>query len=222
MSHSSTGVLEFLGRIDHQVKLRGFRIELEEITAVLLQHPAVKESVAIVREDVVGDQRLVAYIVVNPESTFAINDLRDFLQQQLPDYMIPSVFVPLKNLPLTPNGKIDRQALPAPDRVRPEQAGLFVAPCNSTEVELAEIWAELLQLERVGVYDNFFNLGGHSLLATQLISRVRDAFQVELLVRQIFEAPTVADLAAIVIKKLTEEADEELLAEALAELEELS
>lgn len=222
VSHSPTGVLEFLGRIDNQVKLRGFRIELEEIAAVLLQHSAVKESVAIVREDVAGDQRLVAYIVVNPESTFAINDLRDFLQQKLPDYMIPSVFVPLKNLPLTPNGKIDRQALPAPDSIRPEQAGLFVAPRNYTEVELARIWAEVLQLKQVGVYDNFFNLGGHSLLATQLISRVRDAFQVELLVRQIFEAPTVADLAAIVIKKLAEQTDEELLAEALAELEELS
>jgi amino acid adenylation domain-containing protein len=218
----SDGNIEFLGRIDHQVKLRGFRIELEEINAVLLQHLAVEESVAIVREDVVGDQRLVAYIVVNPESAFTINDLRDFLQQQLPDYMVPSLFVPLKNLPLTPNGKIDRQALPAPDQVRPEQAGLFIAPRNSTETKLANIWAELLRIERIGVYDNFFDLGGHSLLATQLISRVRDAFQVELLVRHIFAAPTVADLATIVVKKLTEQADEELLAEALAELEELS
>jgi amino acid adenylation domain-containing protein len=222
VSHSPTGVLEFLGRIDHQVKLRGFRIELEEIAAVLLKYPSVQESVAIVREDVVGDQRLVAYIVVNPESAFNINDLRDFLQQKLPDYMVPSLFVPLKNLPLTPNGKIDRQALPAPDQVRPEQAGLFIAPRNSTEIELANIWAELLRIERIGVYDNFFDLGGHSLLATQLISRVRDAFQVELLVRHIFAAPTVADLAAIVVKKLTEQADEKLLAEALAELEESS
>ena len=222
VSHRSDGTLEFLGRIDNQVKLRGFRIELEEIEAALLQHPDVKESAVIVREDIPGDQRLVSYIVLNQDSSFSINQLREFLKAKLPEYMAPSVFVPLKALPLTNNGKIDRKALPAPDKVRPEQAGLFVAPRNSTELQLTEIWAEILRLDRIGIYDNFFNLGGHSLLATQLISRVRDTFQAELVVKNIFEAPTIADLAALVTQKLAEQADEKLLAATLAELDLIS
>ncbi|MBW4609138.1 MAG: amino acid adenylation domain-containing protein [Hassallia sp. WJT32-NPBG1] len=222
VSHRLDGTLEFLGRSDNQVKLRGFRIELEEIEAALLEHPDIKESAVIVREDIPGDQRLVAYIVLNQESSFSINQLREFLKAKLPEYMVPSVFVPLKALPLTNNGKIDRKALPAPDKVRPEQAGLFVAPRNATEKQLTEIWAEILRLDRIGIYDNFFNLGGHSLLATQLISRVRDTFQAELVVKNIFEAPTVADLAALVTQKLAEQADEELLAATLAELDLIS
>ncbi|MDZ7959074.1 MAG: amino acid adenylation domain-containing protein [Aulosira sp. DedQUE10] len=222
VSHRSDGTLEFLGRIDNQVKLRGFRIELEEIEAALSQHPDVNESAVIVREDIPGEQRLVAYIVLNQDSSFSINQLREFLKAKLPEYMVPSVFVPLKVLPLTNNGKIDRKALPTPDKVRPEQAGLFVAPRNSTEKQLTQIWAEILRLDRIGIYDNFFDLGGHSLLATQLISRIRDTFQAELVVKNIFEAPTVADLAALITQKLAEQADEELLAATLAELDLIS
>ena len=189
------GNIEFLGRLDHQVKIRGFRIELGEIEAVLSQHLAVQETVVIVREDTPSDKRLVAYLVIKQEPFPTINELRSFLKEKLPDYMVPSAFMFLDALPLTPNGKVDRQALPAPDRVRPELESTFVAPRTPVEEVLAGIWAKVLGLEQVGIHDNFFELGGHSLLATQVISRLRDAFQVELPLRSLFEVPTVADLA---------------------------
>ena len=185
------GNIEFLGRADHQVKIRGFRIELGEIEAVLGQHPAVREAVVLAREDAPGEKRLVAYVVA--EST--ADELRRFLKDKLPDHMVPAVFVLLDTLPLLSNGKIDRRALPAPDRTRPELDKTFVAPRTPTEELLAEIWAQLLDLERVGIHDNFFDLGGHSLLATQAVSRMRDAFQVEIPLRRLFEVPTVAGLA---------------------------
>jgi amino acid adenylation domain-containing protein len=185
------GNIEFLGRADHQVKIRGFRIELGEIEATLGQHPAVREAVVLAREDAPGEKRLVAYVVA--EST--ADELRRFLKDKLPDHMVPAVFLLLDALPLLSNGKIDRQALPAPDRTRPELDKAFVAPRTPTEELLAEIWAQLLDLERVGVHDNFFDLGGHSLLATQLVSRMRETFQVEILLRRLFEVPTVAGLA---------------------------
>ncbi|MEP0858569.1 amino acid adenylation domain-containing protein [Trichocoleus sp. DQ-U1] len=182
------GNIEFLGRIDEQVKLRGFRIELGEIEAVLSQHPGVRQSIVLLREDV--GQRLVAYIVSN---SALINDLRSFLKEKLPEYMVPSAFVVLKALPLTPNGKIDRSALPAPETIKPE-TDTFVAPRNSVEELLAGIWFPLLKLEKVGIYDNFFDLGGHSLLIPQLLSKVRETFQIELTLRDFFDAPTIADL----------------------------
>ncbi|MBW4546343.1 MAG: amino acid adenylation domain-containing protein [Symplocastrum torsivum CPER-KK1] len=190
----SDGNIEFLGRLDHQVKIRGFRIELGELESTLLQHPSVRETAVIAREDIPSDKRLVAYIVPNPEQTPTIDGLRRFLKQKLPDYMVPSAFVLLNTLPLTPNGKVDRRALPVPDQSRPDQSVKFMAPRTSIEQQLADIWAEVLRLEQVGVHDNFFELGGHSLLATQVISRLRQAFGVELPVRALFEAPTVADL----------------------------
>ncbi|MFB8791841.1 MAG: amino acid adenylation domain-containing protein [Potamolinea sp.] len=189
------GNIVFLGRIDEQVKIRGYRIELGEIEAVLSQHPAVGEAVVIIREDLPGDKRLVAYILLKQEQTNPVIDLRYFLKQKLPDYMVPSAFVILENLPLTPNGKVNRRALPTPNIINTELSKTYVAPQTPIEKVLAEIWAEVLGLKQVSVQDNFFELGGHSLLATQLISRVRDAFQVELPLRSLFEAPTVENFA---------------------------
>jgi amino acid adenylation domain-containing protein len=207
------GNIEFLGRIDHQVKIRGFRIELGEIESVLGQHPGVREAVVLAREDdenpksktctepgrsienLKSDKRLVAYVVPRREPAPTINELRSFLKEKLPEYMVPSAFVFLDPLPLTPNGKIDRKRLPALDQNRPEPEESYVAPRTPVEELLAEIWAEVLKLDKVGIHDNFFDLGGHSLLATQVISRVRNTFQVEVAVRSLFEMPTVAGLA---------------------------
>jgi amino acid adenylation domain-containing protein len=192
------GNIEFLGRIDNQVKLRGFRIELGEIEFVLARHPAIQQAVVLAPEDAAGDARLVAYMVAAAGSNPSTDDLRSFLQRKLPDSMVPSAFVFLDSLPLTPNGKLDRKALPAADHGRPELAVAFVAPRNRVESVLADIWAEVLKLEKVGIRDNFFNLGGHSLLAMQIVSRMRNAFFIEVPLRQIFDAPTIAELAAII------------------------
>jgi amino acid adenylation domain-containing protein len=193
------GNIEFMGRSDHQVKVRGFRIELGEIEAVLGQYPAVREAIALVREDNPGDKRLVAYIVANSalktQDSELINDLRCYLKQKLPQYMIPSAFVLLEAMPLTPNGKIDRRSLRAPDTNTAEFESNFADPRTPDEQLIAEIWAEVLGLERVGIHDNFFELGGHSLLATQAISRLREAFQIEVPLRSLFESPTVASLS---------------------------
>lgn len=215
------GNLEFLGRIDDQVKIRGFRIELEEILLTLQQHPAVQQAIVCSREDVPGDKRLVAYIVFQPKSPIPQStDLRAFLKEKLPEYMVPSAFVMLKSLPLTANGKIDRKKLPVPEQIPPELAATFVAPRNQTEEAIAQIWVEVLAVERVGIYDGFFELGGHSLLATQIISRIRQTLQVELSLRQFFDTPTVADLAVMVAQNLAQQTDAAMLAEILAELEE--
>jgi len=189
------GSIEFLGRRDHQVKVRGFRIELAEIEAALTAHPAVREVAVLAREDAPGEKRLVAYLVLDPNNIPAIGELRSFLQQKLPDYMTPSAFVTLDSLPINPNGKVDRKALPAPERTRSELAGAFVAPRTPVEEMLAGIWARVIGLDRVSIHDSFYDLGGHSLLATQVISRVRESFEVELPLRHLFEAPTVAGLA---------------------------
>ncbi len=188
------GQMEFMGRIDTQVKIRGYRIELGEIENVLREHPSVGDAVAMVRQDVPGDPRLVAYVVPAQEASLDPQVLRSFLKERLPDYMVPAWFVVLKALPLTPNGKVDRRALPRPDYAQNQQPTDFVAPRTPDEEILAAIWQELLHADRVGVHDNFFELGGHSLLATQLISRIRDAFGVELPLKDLFEAPTVAEL----------------------------
>jgi amino acid adenylation domain-containing protein len=166
------GNIEYLGRIDQQVKLRGFRIEPGEIEAVLGQHPTVRQVVVLAWEDAPGDTRLVAYVVLRQESLPTSRALRSFLQQKLPDYMVPPAFVILDALPLTPSGKVDRRALPAPDQAQPHLEGAFIAPHTPWEVLLAEIWQEVLGVDHVGVYNNFFDLGGHSLLAMQVIARV--------------------------------------------------
>ena len=189
------GNIEFLGRIDHQVKIRGFRIELGEIGTVLSQHPEVRETVVAAREDAPGDRRLVAYVVPNHEPAPSTSELRGFLKQKLPEYMLPSAFVFLNSLPLAPNGKVDRRSLPTPDRSRPDLKETFVAPRTLVEKVLAGIWSEVLAADKMSIQDNFFDLGGHSLKATQVASRVREAFRIELPVRNLFEAPTIADLA---------------------------
>lgn len=217
------GNIEYLGRIDQQVKIRGFRIELGEIEITLKQHPGVREAVILVHEHhQTGDQRLVAYVVAEKQSVPTNSELREFLQEKLPKYMVPSVFVQLKALPLLPNGKLDRQALPIPDTSNSELPETFVAPRTQVEEVLAGIWAEILGIEQVGIYDNFFDLGGHSLLATQVISRLRQAFDVELPLLQLFEHPTVADLGVMIALKLAEKTNEETLVEILAQLKELS
>ncbi|MEG5000682.1 non-ribosomal peptide synthetase family protein [Microcoleus sp. B4-D4] len=192
------GNIEFIDRVDRQVKLRGFRIELGEIEAGLSHHPSVREAVVVLQENEPGNQRLVAYIVAHSklsvQDSQLIESLRSFLKEQLPEYMIPSAFVVLKALPLTPNGKIDPQALPAPS-IAANFTDTFVGPRTPGEEILAGIWSQLLNLKKVGIHDNFFDLGGHSLLITQLLAKVRESFQVELPLRVLFEAPTVAGLA---------------------------
>ncbi|MBE7553881.1 MAG: amino acid adenylation domain-containing protein [Anaerolineales bacterium] len=188
------GCLIYHGRRDFQVKVRGHRVEVAEIEMALLGHPAVKEAVVVAQEDVPTDKHLVAYLVPK-EPAPTISELHCFLKEKLPDYMLPSTFVMQKALPLTSTGKIDRHILPPPDPVRPNLNGMYVAPRTPVEQRLAGIWIQLLRLEQVGVHDNFFELGGHSLLAIQVISRLREAFQVELSLRNLFEAPTVASLA---------------------------
>ncbi|MBW4632890.1 MAG: amino acid adenylation domain-containing protein [Iphinoe sp. HA4291-MV1] len=193
------GNIEFLGRIDYQVKIRGFRIELGEIEAILSQHPCVQEAVVNPCGDQSANKRLVAYVVPNSELTVTSSELRNFLKDKLPDYMVPSAFVTLEKMPLTPNGKVDRKALPAPD-LELSLKDSFVAPRTLTEEILAKLWAEILNLKQVGIHDNFFELGGHSLLATQVISRLRSVFEVDLPLRRLFEFPTVADLAESIEK----------------------
>ncbi|MBN3890742.1 MAG: non-ribosomal peptide synthase/polyketide synthase [Nostoc sp. JL31] len=189
----SDGNIEYLGRIDNQVKIRGFRIELGEIEAVLSQLD-VQASCAIAREDIPGNKRLVAYIVPQKEQALTVSFVRSFLKSKLPEYMVPSAIVILEALPLTPNGKLDRRALPAPD-LHSQLLDKYVAPRNPIEEILSLIWAQVLKVEQVGIHDNFFELGGHSLLATQLISRVRNSLKVELPLRSLFAAPTVAELS---------------------------
>jgi amino acid adenylation domain-containing protein len=191
------GNIEYLGRIDNQVKIRGFRIELGEIETVLSQYPHVQASCVIAREDIPGNKSLVAYIVPQKEQTLKVSDLRCFLKEKLPEYMVPSTIVILEALPLTPGGKIDRRALPAPD-LHSQLSDKYVAPRSPNEELLVQIWAHVLKVEQVGIYDNFFELGGHSLLATQLVSRIRNIFKVELPLRKLFAVPTVAELAHLI------------------------
>ncbi|WDD36956.1 amino acid adenylation domain-containing protein (plasmid) [Nostoc sp. UHCC 0926] len=189
------GEIEYLGRIDHQVKVRGFRIELSEIEAHLSQYPKVRETVVVVRSDETSSQRIVAYVVPQSQQTLTITELRDFLELKLPNYMMPAAFVMLEALPLTPNGKVDRKALPAPEVTQLLSESDFIAPLTPTEEMLALIWAEVLGIEKVGIHNNFFTLGGHSLLATRVISQVRQVFQLDLPIRHLFEQPTIAGLA---------------------------
>jgi amino acid adenylation domain-containing protein len=200
------GNIEYLGRIDHQVKLRGFRIELGEIETALDSHPDVRQSLVMAREDDPGNQRLVAYVVRHSDSSRAaaeptnaspnadlVAELRGWLSEQLPEFMLPGAFVVLDAMPLSPNGKINRRALPAPEQSR-DTAAAYLAPRTPLEETLAQVWRDVLHLDKVGVQDNFFALGGHSLLATQVVSRMRQAVGVEMPLRHIFEWPTIAEL----------------------------
>jgi amino acid adenylation domain-containing protein len=192
------GNIEFLGRVDHQVKIRGFRIELGEIEAVLSQHPTVREAVVVSREDLPGEKRLVAYVVPPQEPAPSTSELRGFLQQKLPDYMIPSVFVFLESLPLTPNGKVDRERLPVPNPIGHDNGRMFLAPRDNVEYRLAKIWEDILGVRPVGVNDNFFELGGHSLLAVRLLARVEKEFNRSVPLAALFAGPTIDKLADLV------------------------
>jgi len=192
------GTLECLGRVDHQVKIRGFRVELGEVESALLKHPDVREAVVVAREDAAGEQGLVAYIVARPGPVPTAVDLRRPIQGALPDYMVPSAFVVLDELPLTPNGKVDRNALPAPDAARSAPSGAYIPPRNAIEEAVAAAFADVLGRDKVGARDDFFDLGGHSLMAAQLLARLRDAFGVELPLKDLFDTPTVAGLAHLV------------------------
>jgi hypothetical protein len=193
--YRSDGRIEFLGRVDHQVKIRGFRVEIGEIEAVLSHHPGVQQAIVVACDDAQGRNRLVAYVIPKKGEVLVAGELRDFLRRELPDYMIPSMFMMLDTFPLTPNRKVDRRALPGPEQRRPELTNPVVQPCTVVQEVLARIWGDVLKLDQVGIYDNFFELGGHSLLATQVISRASEALQVDLPLRAFFENPTVADLA---------------------------
>jgi acyl-CoA synthetase (AMP-forming)/AMP-acid ligase II/acyl carrier protein len=216
------GNIEVLGRLDFQVKVRGFRIELGDIESALEQHPAVKDAIVLASEDDPGGKRLVGYIVSKEIMEFSIIELRNYLKEKLPEYMVPSAFVSLKELPLTPNGKVDRKALPVPDKERPELGEAFVAPRTPMEERLAEIWSQVLDLDQVGINDNFFDLGGHSLLATQVISRVINTFRVKVSLRSLFQAPTVADMAVVIAQNQLEKAESKDIDRTLAKLEALS
>ena len=194
----SDGNIEYLGRSDFQVKIRGLRIELGEIEAVLDRHKAVRQCVVVAREEAPGDKILVAYIErQQPEVVPAVSDLRVYVSEHLPAYMIPSIFVVMEKLPLSPNGKIDRKALPPPDQGRVEIAGKFVAPRDPLEQMMAQIWSKILNVPRIGIHDNFFELGGHSLLVIRAVSRIRDVFDVELAPSTFFANSTVAGLATV-------------------------
>jgi hypothetical protein len=193
-----SGELECLGRTDQQVKVRGFRIEPGEIEAVLAQHQNISASAVVARDDLPGGRALVAYIVPRTSPAPGVNELRSFLQGRLPDYMVPSVFVPLDALPLTPNNKVDRRALPAPDVRAAEADRSFVPPRTPAEELVAGVWEAVLNRERIGSNDNFFHLGGHSLLATQVASRLRVAFGKEVPLRMLFDSPTVSSLALVI------------------------
>jgi acyl-CoA synthetase (AMP-forming)/AMP-acid ligase II/acyl carrier protein len=190
----SDGNIEFLGRVDDQVKIRGFRVELGEIETVLDRHPALRGTAVLARTDAPGDERLVAYVVPHRRPAPTARELGGYLKEMLPAYMVPSAFVTLDSLPLTPNGKVDRKALPAPDTSGFRAENAYAAPRTPAEERLAEVFEEVLGLERVGIHDDFFELGGHSLLATRVVSRVRGAFRAELPLRYLFETPTVAGL----------------------------
>src|SRR5689334_7770168 len=192
----SDGVLEFLGRSDFQVKLRGFRIELGEIEARLAEYPGIAQAAVVAREEG-GDKRLVAYYTGTPEGAqngAGAEALRAHLMARLPEYMVPAAYVGLERLPLTPNGKLDRKALPAPETAAYAARG-YEAPVGETETTLAELWAELLQVERLGRHDHFFELGGHSLIAVQLVSRVRQVLGLEVTLADLFARPVLSDLA---------------------------
>ena len=215
------GNIEFLGREDFRIKIRGYRIEAGEIEAALNQHPAVRSCVVTAFGEDRSQKRLVAYVVPQQNAAPETCELRQFLSQKLPEYMLPSAFVMLEALPLSANGKVDRKALPAPDATFLRKT--FVAPSTPVEKVLADIWAEILGVEKIGIHDNFFiDLGGHSLLATQVISAVRDTFGVDVPMRSFFESPTASEQAAALVENPAQREEVENTAQLLLSLAELS
>jgi amino acid adenylation domain-containing protein len=195
------GSLEFLGRVDNQVKIRGFRIELEEVEAALRGHPDVNDCAVVLNEDSKGDKNLVAYLVSQRDLRTAVSDLRNFLTTKLPAYMVPTMFVEIESLPLSPNGKIDRRALPAPAGIRAAVVGQFAGPADELEIKLTRIWERVMGITTIGVDDNFFDLGGHSLLAVRLFALIQKAFDRNLPLATLFQAPSVRQLANVLRKQ---------------------
>jgi acyl carrier protein len=218
----ATGDLEFLGRRDFQVKLRGYRIELTEIESALAEHSSVQQSAVLMREDAQQSSQLVAYIVRRPGVDVTANELREYLKNKLPEYMLPVGFATLDSLPLTSAGKLDRKALELYGPVKSHASGEYRAPQTALEKVLARIFSEVLGVARVGAFDNFFELGGHSLRGTQVASRVREVFQIELPLRRIFEEPTVSGLAQAMLRDSTEQARIQRTAELLMQFSSLS
>jgi amino acid adenylation domain-containing protein len=216
------GLLIHLGRKDFQVKIRGYRVEVGEIETTLINLPTIKEAVVIAQEDLVGDKRLVAYIVVAGKPPPTVSGLRRALAAKLPDYMIPSVFVLLDAIPLNASGKVDRGMLPLPIPARPEMESDYVPPGTPVEKALAIIWTEVLGIDRVGSHDNFFDLGGNSLLATQIVSRVIKQFELALPLQSLFQSPTVAEMAILIKENRGKTVDENGLNRIFADLEALS
>jgi len=201
----SNGQIECLGRTDYQVKVRGFRIELGEIENILHKHPSVQEPVVVAREDGQGDEKiLVAYLVMKEGEKLNISEIRHYLKDKLPDYMIPSLFMRVEKMPQTPNGKIDRKALPIPEKDRSALDNVYVPPQSELENNLVKIWCDLLRLDQVGIEDNFFDLGGHSLLVVQMMSVLKEQLKLELSITQLFQYPTIRDLA----KNITQKTDQ--------------
>ena len=216
--YRADGNIDYLGRIDQQVKIRGFRIEPGEIEAVLSEHAAVRETAVLAKPDSQGNKRLVAYVVTQPDQTVDALTLRTFLKDRLPEYMVPSLVMLLNEMPLTPSGKINRRGLPEPDESARAVVQEFVAPRTAVETIVAKVWAEILDVERVGVNDNFFDLGGHSLLATQVISRLKSSFKTNLPLRSLFESPTVAELAVAIVALEAQPGQAEKIATVLQKL----
>jgi acyl carrier protein len=219
------GRLEYLGRVDFQVKLRGFRIELGEIEALLREHEEIKDAVVLLHDNDTMGPALIAYITPLTTITASAEQLRAYLGRFLPDYMLPASVITLTTFPLTAHGKIDRQALPHPDRHQRATKKSFVAPQTPTQQQLAEIWCQLLQLSQVSLHDNFFELGGHSLLITRLATRIRSTFEVKVPLRDLFKAPTVAEMALLIEQLQNEiitQADDEKLIQILTTLDDLS
>jgi amino acid adenylation domain-containing protein len=214
--------IEYLGRMDQQVKVRGFRVELGEVEAILGLHPAVEKAVVLLREFTPGDKRLVAYLICRRQEPPSASQLREFLLKKLPEYMIPAAYVFTDALPLTPNGKLDRDALPAPDSARPSLEPSFVAPRTPVEETLAGIWKEVLGVDQVGINDNFFDLGGHSLLMIQIVSRVSNQLRVELPLKDFFRLPTIAEQALAVTQMQAAGNGPEGLEQLLKRLDQLS
>jgi amino acid adenylation domain-containing protein len=198
--YRADGDLEYLGRLDHQVKVRGFRIELGEIEAALVEHEGVRDVVVLMRAGAGGggEERLTAYVLAHGDRLPSVSEMHRHLRRKLPEYMLPAAYVALERWPRTPSGKIDRRALPAPEESRPDLEARYVAPRNEIEERLAEIWCDVLGVDQVGVHDNFFELGGHSLLATRMVARIGERLQVALPLRDLFAAPTIAQIAETV------------------------
>jgi acyl carrier protein len=219
---SKDGCLELFGRKDFQIKIRSFRVDVTEVETALARNPEVKEVCAVGVNDQAGNTKLVAYVVPREHPGPSLLNLKSFLQERLPEYMIPSVFVLLDALPVMSTGKVDRRLLPDPGKSRPDLQVPYVPPRSPVEAILSRIWAEVLSLDAVGVYDNFFDLGGHSLSATRVVSRVLKQFQLDIPLQPLFQSPTVADMAAAITEHQAKKLGEKDLERILTELESMS